>query len=402
MKIINNVICGLIILLLVGCAAGSVQPRSNAPTLGAGPFKDVLPLRVGWVRALFDVSDEDTWRPVQYAAPVVADGVVYLGNTKNEFYAFDAESGETLWMSNTYGPVECKATVLDQMVIFGDGDGYVYCLDKKNGFVKWTYKVQGQVMGSVVTDGELVFVHTNHERLYALDIKDGRWKWMQQRNLPTGFSIKGESSPVVDGERILLGYADGYFFAYNTKNGQEIFKTMLEEGERFYDVDATPVIDGQSIYVASFGGTFYCLSRENAAIQWTLNNLGSVQSVALVGEFLFIADDGGYVRAVDKRNGMEQWSFDLRENDLKNSLAPKPRRKLKSPTNPVPFGEVLIVGSSGGYLYGLDLKTGRPRWSYWPGYGTTAELIKNEDDSALYMHTNYGNLYCLKPNYTIK
>jgi hypothetical protein len=36
-------------------------------------------------------------------------------------------------------------------------------------------------------------------------------------------------------------------FAYNAKTGQEVYKTMLEEGERFYDVDATPVVDGQSI-----------------------------------------------------------------------------------------------------------------------------------------------------------
>jgi len=399
MKLYSKLTTTFLLLLLASCAATSGAPNPGAPTLGNTSFKEVLPLRVGWVRTLFDVSDEDTWRPVQYAAPEVADGVVYLGNTKNEFHAFDAESGNTLWISNTYGPVECRATVLDQVVIFGDGDGYVYCLDKTNGFVKWTYKVQGQVMGSIVTDGELVFVHTNHERLYALDVKDGRWKWMQQRNLPAGFTVKGECSPVLDGDRVLLGYADGYLFAYNAKTGQEVYKTMLEEGERFYDVDATPVVDGQSIYVASFGGTFFCLSRENASIQWTLNSLGSVQSASVVGDFLFIADAAGFIRAVDKRNGIEQWSFDLRENDLKNSLAPKPRRKLKSPTNPVPFGEVLIVGSSSGYLYGLDLQTGKQRWSFWPGYGVTAELVKNEEETALYMHTNYGNLYCLKPNF---
>jgi outer membrane protein assembly factor BamB len=53
----------------------------------------------------------------------------------------------------------------------------------------------------------------------------------------------------------------------------------------------------------------------------------------------------------------------------------------------VPFGEVLIVGSSSGYLYGLDLQTGKQRWSFLAGYGVTAELgEKRRGNSALHAH----------------
>jgi hypothetical protein len=70
------------------------RTQSGAPTLGNTSFKEVLTVACWLGSDTFRVSDEDTWRPVQYAAPEVADGVVYLGNTKT-IPRLDAESGNT-------------------------------------------------------------------------------------------------------------------------------------------------------------------------------------------------------------------------------------------------------------------------------------------------------------------
>jgi outer membrane protein assembly factor BamB len=247
----------------------------------------------------------------------------------------------------------------------------------------------------VISDGKLVFVRTSHERLYAVTVADGKWKWMQSRELPTGFSIRGVASPTLDNGRVLAGFADGYLLAYNAADGAEVFKTMLEKGERFVDVDATPIVDGASIYVASYGGTLYSLSRENASIQWTYRK-GGVHRAAIVGDRLFFSDADGLVHALDKKTGAEIWSFDVRDYDERRSVARGPRRQLKAPTAPVPFHDVLVLASSSGYLYALDQQNGAVRWKYWPGYGATADIVS--DGGALYVHSNFGNLYRLKPS----
>lgn len=358
-----------------------------------------LPLRVAWMKSLVQQGREDIWRPMQYAAPTVDKGTVFLGDNDGRVMAFDATDGALLWEFKTFGGVESAPWVNENVVIAGDGDGYVYCLDRRTGFVKWTYRVQGQVMGRVISDGKLVFVRTNHERLYAVTLADGKWKWMQSRELPTGFTIRGVSSPVLDGDRVLLGFADGSFFAFRTDDGSEVFKTLLEKGERFVDVDTTPLVHNDRILVAGSNGSVYCLSRDNAAIQWTFGR-GSVRRAAIVDGTVFISDDQGVVHGLDLTTGEEKWQFDVRENDLKNAIAGGARRRLKAPTNPVPFGDVLLVASSSGYFYALDQKTGDLTWKFWPGFGVTSEIVT--DDGAVYVHTNYGNLYCLRANHAIR
>jgi outer membrane protein assembly factor BamB len=387
------VLIGLACLSAAGCRTAATVA---APLTDTGKIDSGLPLRVAWLANLQPPEKEDLWRPTQYAAPAVAEGAVYLGNTQNQFYAFDARNGDILWQIKTTGPVESAALVVGDAVLVGDGDGTVYCLNRRTGLVRWTYRVQGQVMGRLATNGDLVFVRTNHERVYALTVADGKWKWMQSREVPPGFTIRGVGSPVADGDRLLVGYADGYFLGYRTGSGEELFKTMLEKGDRFIDVDATPVLDDRFIYIASYGGTFYCLSRDNATIQWT-HRKGSVERAAIHGDRVFLGDAEGFVRAIEKQTGKELWAFDLRTYDDRLSVAPEPRRRLKTPTNPVPYYGALLVASSSGYFHALDQQTGQPKWHFWPGWGVTAELVI--DGNTLYVHSNAGNLYCLKPNY---
>jgi len=394
MKLIRRYAILFFLLIIIAYALGcGGQGRAVIPIVGMQ--SSPVPLHTCWARVLVDVTNEDRWRPMQYAMPVVDENVVYLGNTLNVFYAFAADTGEILWSFKTAGPVECGAVVVGNTVVFGDGDGLVYCLDKANGKVKWTYRVQGQVMGKLASNGELVYIRTNHERLYAIKLADGKWKWMQSRELPANFTVRGDSSPVVDNGRVLIGFADGYFFAFDADTGSEMFKTLLQKGERLTDVDATPIVDGEYMYVSSYGGTFYCLSRDNAAVQWTFNK-GGINNAAIYKKNVYVGDDQGFVHALNKKTGELLWSFDLREHDLERSVARSPRRTLKIATAPLVYYGVLLVASSNGYLYGLDLDSGKIVWRFWPGYGVTAGMRKAEDK--LMVHTNYGTLYCLEPN----
>ena len=394
---LHNLIFILFLLfLLVGCSGS--QGRVVVPlTPDHALEEDPLPLRVAWVKTLLDQQNRDTWRPMQYSTPTVADGVVYMGNTSGMFHAVDALNGDILWKFKAAGPIECGALAVGKAVVFGDGDGRVYCLNRENGLVKWKYHVQGQVMGQIITDGKLVFVRTNHERLYAITLDEGKWKWMQSRELPADFTIRGVSSPVLVDGRIIFGFADGYLMGFKADTGVEVFKTLLQKGERFTDIDATPLVDGEWIYVASYGGTFYCLDRENAAIQWTYR-YGSVQRAAIAGDTIFLSDDRGFLHALNKANGQLKWRFDLREYDRENSLARGQRRQLKIPTVPLPFGNVVLVASSSGYIYALDQQGGKIKWRYWPGHGVTASMTKDERN-AVYVHSNFGNLYCLLPRH---
>jgi polyvinyl alcohol dehydrogenase (cytochrome) len=59
-----------------------------------------------------------------YAAPTVANGVVYVGSlerTRDQMFALDAASGEILWQFAAGGSVAAHPAIADGMVYWGSG-----------------------------------------------------------------------------------------------------------------------------------------------------------------------------------------------------------------------------------------------------------------------------------------
>jgi len=86
----------------------------------------------------------DPQNAAAYAAPVVANGVVYVGSmasSGNQMYALDAATGEILWRFAAGGSVGAHPAVADGRVYWGSGFGlfggasnnrlYVFGLDGK-------------------------------------------------------------------------------------------------------------------------------------------------------------------------------------------------------------------------------------------------------------------------------
>ena len=69
-------------------------------------------------------------------APVEVDGVVYIGNGNNHFYAIDAESGLIRWDTNLRKPVTRSAAVSDGIVVVGTSAS-LFGLDNATGNSLW-------------------------------------------------------------------------------------------------------------------------------------------------------------------------------------------------------------------------------------------------------------------------
>jgi len=61
-----------------------------------------------------------------YSAPAVANGVVYVGSTDTNIYAFDALTGAALWSATTGDAIVSSPTVADGFVYVGSNDGRLY------------------------------------------------------------------------------------------------------------------------------------------------------------------------------------------------------------------------------------------------------------------------------------
>ena len=145
-----------------------------------------------------------------FAAPTVAYGRVFLGNTDGTVYAYGASTGHLLWAHQAGTYVYSAPAVWDKKVFVGTWDGYFSALDARTGDVRWRFTAPGGIMGAPTVMAGLVYFSTfgrftqSHLRrvksgpreTFALNARTGRVVW----HYPDG-----RYSPIVsDNRRVYL------------------------------------------------------------------------------------------------------------------------------------------------------------------------------------------------------
>lgn len=401
MKILNLlyliVIVGLFILSFNSCQVTIGTPPVSFLEDELGNRTSIyLPYKIKWMTPLFPNEDaQDHNRPVEDGSPAIAGEQIFVGSHFGTLMCIHRRTGYILWKFQAFGGIESSPVVYKENVLFGDSDGNIYSLRRSDGYNNWTYKVQGEVMGKITMHDNIALFSTSFNAIYALNADDGSWIWTHKRALPDEFSVRGVSTPVTDGKWVFAGLADGYLVAVDIERGKEIWKSMLNQGERLLDIDASPILDGDLIYIPSFDGSLFCLEKDDGDMKWKFGQ-GGVSKVTLGKDAIYFSGNLGFIYALDRKNGKEIWKFDMREQDQRKSATESFRKKARVPTSPVLIENFLLSVSSYGYFYVLDTNSGKVLWRYLPGYGVSSEIVSIGRE--VYFLTNSAFLYKMEPS----
>jgi outer membrane protein assembly factor BamB len=118
------------------------------------------------------------------AAPILSEGLVFIGSLDWSFYALDVRSGWSAWKYRTGGGIASTAAVWEDLVFFGSADRNVYALDKSEGRVVWRYETEGQVTSTPTVYEGAVYVGGVDGALYCLDARNGSLRWRYQTDGP--------------------------------------------------------------------------------------------------------------------------------------------------------------------------------------------------------------------------
>lgn len=109
--------------------------------------------------------------------PVVAGGLVYVGDYDGVLHAIDAKTGQTRWTYRTGGLIYHTACVYDGRVYSGSQDGALHAVDARTGERRWTFQTRaGIVSAPCAIDGK-VLVTSKDGHLYAVDAASGELAW---------------------------------------------------------------------------------------------------------------------------------------------------------------------------------------------------------------------------------
>jgi outer membrane protein assembly factor BamB len=337
----------LLTVLLGGCStiSGWFGGDDNAtPPAKLEEIKDPVQLKELWSRDIGVGYDKQSVNLV----PTVLDPYVLAADRDGRVVELSAETGKKLWETKTDTPISAGPGAGEGLVLVGTSNAEVLALSIDDGSIVWRAPVSSEVLAVPRVDAGVVVIQTADGAIAGLSGKDGHQLWISDHSVPV-LTLRGTSSPAVERGAVIAGFASGKVAALTLANGFQVWETSIaipqgrSELDRLVDVDANPVIVGDTVYVVSFQGKIAIIDLRSGNLGWT-RDMSSYTGLGVDFSQVYVTDVDSKVWALSRDNGASVWKQDKLHN-----------RYL---TAPEPFGSYVAVGDFEGYLHLLSTYDG--------------------------------------------
>ena len=298
------------------------------------------------------------------AAPVVADGRLYVVDVRGMVHAFAADTGAAVWEAPTAKNEENEraffgggVSVEGGRVFATNGVGDVVALDAGTGAELWRAKPGGPLRGAPTLANGNVFALSQDNQLFALGQEDGKVAWTQSATIETQ-GVFGVAAPAVGQGTVIAGFSSGELNAYRYENGRSLWQDTLSRTSisttvgSLSDIDAEPVIDGGRVYAVGQGGRMVALEVVSGQRLWE-QNIAGISTPWIAGEWLFVVTDEAKLVCIARGSGRIRWISQLRRYNREKSK--------KGPiawVGPVLAGNRLLLLNARGEIVSASPETG--------------------------------------------
>jgi outer membrane protein assembly factor BamB len=296
------------------------------------------------------------------------------------------------WEFKTGGAVRSSAIVVNESICFGSSDGYLYAVNKKDGSLKWKFNCGSSVTSSPASSNDVIYILSEQQSLFALQSSTGKLIWKKNigEDKPYDWAFDYYfSSPVINGDTLLIGSADGKLLSLNKKDGNEFWQFTAKDFLR-----ATTALLNGWVYIGDTNGDMYAIDSRTGKQKWVFNTFGSglnndtigfdrkaiISSAVVEGDAVVFGSRDGFLYCVNRFDGQLKWKFDHHVSWV-----------ISSPS--IINGHVITGTSDGHFVQSVDINTGKEAWRT---YGTaplwSSPLVVGDH---VYIGGNEGVLYCM-------
>ena len=277
------------------------------------------------------------------------NGVIFAIDPDGQVSAYKGK--QRLWKSKvTKQELTAGVEAGEGIVVIGNRKGELFALDQATGSQKWSAKLSGAILSpSLIQSGRVITI-ANDGTVFAHDAVTGQQVWAYK--LPNvQFSLRGQPAPVrLDERTVVVASANAYVYALDVISGVPRFqrRVAVSDGrsdiQRLIDVVGDPVVAGQYLVTTSFQGQVTATDLASQQVIWS-EDASSTKRPEVADNKVFVAQADGKLTAYDLATGQQLWQ---NEQLLNRELS-----------NPVLFGQDLVVGDLDGVLHLIDPNSGQ-------------------------------------------
>ena len=319
------------------------------------------------------------------ASPAVDETGIYVGGDTGWFFGFNLD-GTVRWkfhIDEALRGIHSTALLYQGRVCFGGYNATFYCLDKRDGKLLWSSTIPNGGYGAsplVIGDEYITAIETNRPAngfVGRFSLNDGRVIWRSPF-----LGEQAHSSPAYDTESqsLYLGANNHRFFKMDAKTGS--LKWSINLGA---EVKGSPLIDKDVVYITSWSRRLYALDKTTGKVKWISNLHGPSQSSPTLftdSEVIVVGDSLGFIYGINSVSGKIIWEKPTNFEVKSSALAARLPLKNERAGNWVAW-----IACGRDLLCALDPKTGRVLNQYdLPGSLTGTPVSFNQQ---IYLALNF-------------
>jgi outer membrane protein assembly factor BamB len=310
------------------------------------------------------------------ATPVVAGGIVYIGDSDGTFNAIRLADGTAVW-SKKLGDAGFLAGAAwdDGRLYVGDGNGIVRCISAADGSEVWHADVGAEVYAGPMVHDQDVLVTCEAGTLTCFDTATGKERWHFHIEAPL------RCTPTIVAGHVLLAGCDSKLHLIDASNGEETSSVAIDA-----PTGSTAAGRDSRVYFGTEGGTFYGIDVPAEAdkpptIGWTFRDPQRgqpIRSAAAITEHLVTyGAQGKAIFGLNPADGKQLW---------------KVPTQTRVDSSPVIAADRVVAATDRGVLYLIDAKSGEVKWQFEAGghFAGSPAVV----DGWIVIPNADGTLYC--------
>ena len=290
-------------------------PQNISQAIGAVNILDTGDLPEGTTP--MTTEQIDAWSATQAT-------VLVSGDVEGNVVAWDPASGEQLWKGLTDGEISASPSfyVLRRLGASGEielqpralvtsQDGSLYCFAMKSGELVWKYETGDQIRcGASVGDGK-TYLGGCDGGLHVVDLTTGK---ASRDAIPLGGPTG--STPAIRDGKLFVPIMDGVLYAFAPQNDSEedgMPTWEYSDPDRAQEYRGSVAVNDDVVIVTSRNKTVDAIERSTGKLRWrvTLKRRADASPV-IAGDDVWVASTDGRLLRLSIENGDEKWNFEIR------------------------------------------------------------------------------------------